>query len=70
MHWWTFISYYMGIGEGGLATVVSIRDKIIKGKKLEKYEKEFKQHNPQYFKWREAVKTEEEKENDEGQCGG
>jgi len=50
MHWWTFVAAYMGIGESALATVVSIRDKIAKGKKLEKYEKEFKRDNPQYFR--------------------
>lgn len=49
MHWWTFMAAYMGIGESALATVVSIRDKIAKGKKLEKYEQEFKRDNPQYF---------------------
>lgn len=49
LHWWTFFAAYMGIGESALATVVSIRDKIAKGKKLEKYEREFKRDNPQYF---------------------
>lgn len=51
IHWWTFMGYFMGIGEGTLATVVSIRDKIIKCKKLEKWEQEFKRDNPQYFNW-------------------
>ena len=36
LHWWTFMGYYMAIGECTLATVVNIRRKIIKGKKLEK----------------------------------
>lgn len=51
IHWWTFIGYYMSIGEGAFATIVSIRYKIIKGKKLEKHEQEFKRENPQYFNW-------------------
>jgi hypothetical protein len=51
MHWYTFMGYYMAIGESALATVVSIRHKIVKGKKLEKYERDFKNENPQYFKW-------------------
>lgn len=51
IHWWTFMGYYMGIGEGAFATVVSIRYKVLKGKKLEKHEKEFKRDNPQYFTW-------------------
>ena len=51
VHWWTFMGYYMAIGDCPLATIVSIRGKIAKGKKLEKYEQEFKRENPQYFNW-------------------
>ena len=36
MHWWTLISHYMAIGECSLSTIVGIRDKISRGKKLEK----------------------------------
>lgn len=49
VHWWTFVSYYMAIGECSLSTVVSIRHKMATGKKLEKYEREFRNENPQYF---------------------
>lgn len=49
LHWWSFIAYYMAIGECSLAHIVSIRKKIATGKKLEKYEKEFKRENPEYF---------------------
>lgn len=62
LHWWTFLGYYMSVGESALSTIVSIRSKIIKGKKLEKYEQEFKRDNPQYFKWNS--KTAEEMELD------
>lgn len=41
IHWWTFLSYFNGIGEGPLSTLVSIRSKIQKGKKLEKWEQEY-----------------------------
>lgn len=41
LHWWTFLSYFYAIGEGQLSTVVAIRNKKIKGKKLEPWEKEF-----------------------------
>ena len=51
VHWWTFMGYYTAIGECPFSTIVSIRDKLLKGKKLEKYEKEFKRDNPQYFAW-------------------
>lgn len=51
LHWWTFMGYYLAVGESPLATVVGIRSKIVEGKKLEKFEKKFKNDNPQYFIW-------------------
>lgn len=62
IHWWTFMGYYLAIGESSLATVLGIRSKIKKGKKLEKYEQEFRKNNPQYFNW--DSRTIEEKEAD------
>ena len=49
IHWWTFMGYYMAIGECPLSTIVGIRSKIMHGKKLEKYEKEMMTNNPEYF---------------------
>ena len=49
LHWWTFMGYYLAIGECPLSNIVSIRHKIATGKKLEKYENTFRQENPQYF---------------------
>ena len=49
IHWWTFIGYYMSIGNSPLSTIVSIRNKIVKQEKLEKHEKQFRYENPQYF---------------------
>ena len=45
MHWWTFFAYFNEIGEGLLSTVINIRNKRNKGKKLEKHEQEFYQNN-------------------------
>ena len=45
LHWWTFLSYFHAIGEGQLSTVVSIRDKLRRGKKLEEWEKDFYREN-------------------------
>lgn len=53
IHWWTFMGYYSNIGEGSFSTIVGIRYKIKKGTKLEKYERDFKRDNPQYFHWEE-----------------
>lgn len=44
-HWWSFIAWFNGIGDGQLATVVSIREKLRKGKKLDDWEKEFYKNN-------------------------
>ena len=49
IHWWTFMGYYMEIGECLLSQIVSIRYKIAKGKKLEKHEATFQQEHPYYF---------------------
>lgn len=45
LHWWTFMAYFHAIGEGQLSTVVAIRDKIARGKKLEDWEKSFYREN-------------------------
>ncbi len=45
MHWWTFMGYFCEIGEGTFSYIVGIRDKLGRGKKLEKHEKEFYRKN-------------------------
>lgn len=41
-HWWSFLGAYMEIGsECAFSTIISIRDKRAKGKKLEKWENDF-----------------------------
>ena len=44
-HWYDFIGAYMEIGECTFATVISIRSKMRKGKKLDETEKEFYRSN-------------------------
>ena len=63
MHWWTFLGYYMAIGESTLSTVLSIRDKITRGKKLEKWEADFKRDNPNLFIWKSTSVEEREMDN-------
>lgn len=49
-HWWTFMGYYSAIdAESSFANIVNIRNKIARGKKLEKHESEFRRNNPRYF---------------------
>ncbi len=45
LHWWTFMAFFNAIGEGRLSMLVSIRDKLRRGKKLEKWEQEFYREN-------------------------
>ena len=45
LHWWTFMSAYMEIGECTFQTVVGIRNKKQKNKKLDKWEEDFYNEN-------------------------
>lgn len=45
LHWWTFLGAYMEIGESLFSTVLALRQKRAKGRKLEKYEQEFYRDN-------------------------
>lgn len=45
LHWWTFMGMYMEIGECLFSSVIQIRQKKSKGKKLEKNEQEFYREN-------------------------
>lgn len=41
LHWWTFVGYFMEIHDSVYSTVLGLRQKKSKGKKLEKSETEF-----------------------------
>lgn len=59
MHWWTFLGYFQGIDREDIwGFVLTIRQKRAKGKKLEKYEKEFLNANRELCE----VELREEKE--------
>ena len=45
VHWWTFLSWFHAMAPGQLSTIVSIRDKLRRGKKLEDWEREFYREN-------------------------
>lgn len=61
MHWWTFLGYYMGIGDGLYSQVLNIRTKKLQGKKLEKWESEFYRKNKDIIDIKPKV-SEEDKE--------
>lgn len=64
MHWWTFLGAYMEIGESLFSNVLNIRQKKIKGKKLEKWEQEFYKENKSIIDLKKKY-TEEELEEQE-----
>lgn len=61
LHWWTFMGYFGAIGEGQLSMVVSIREKLRKGKKLESWEWEYYQQNRSRIDFKRKYTAEEEK---------
>lgn len=67
MHWWTFLGYFNEVGEGTFSFIVGIRDKLNKGKKLEKYEKEFYKNNRDLVDIKKPKSKEELKEEEEYQ---
>lgn len=59
VHWWTFLAWFNAIGDGPLSTVVSIREKRRKGKKLDDWEREYYQENRSRIDFRKQYSAEE-----------
>ena len=62
LHWWTFLGFFMEIGESAFSTVLGLRQKKAKGKKLEKWEREFWSENADICKLKAKLSEEEEEE--------
>jgi len=62
LHWWSFLSSYMEIGDCLFAQIVGIRSKKAKGKKLDKAEQEFYRANRQIIDFRRSYTDAEEYE--------
>lgn len=60
LHFYTFLSAYMEIGECTFATIVSIRNKRTKGTKLEKWELEFLREHRKMIDLPQKLTTEEQ----------
>ena len=45
LHWWTFLGYFSDRGECQFSSVTEIREKLNRGKKLERWEKEILRDN-------------------------
>ena len=64
LHWWTFMGYFMEISEGVFSSVLSLRLKKAKGKKLEKWEQEYWNANKSICVLRQKLTPEEQAEKD------
>lgn len=64
MHWWTFMGCYMEISDGVFSTILSLRQKRAKGKKLEKWEREFWEANKDICVLKKKISREEQEERD------
>lgn len=60
LHWWTFLSAYMEINDCTFTTVISIRQKQAKHKKLEKWEQDYVREHPELVKLRPLVSDSEQ----------
>ena len=64
MHWWTFFSYFMEIGDSLFSSVISYRSNRAKKKKTEKWEKEFYKENKALIDFRNELSEEEKEKKD------
>lgn len=59
IHWWTFMGYFMEIGESLFSSVLNIRYKKSHNKKLEKWEKDFYRENKKLIDFHRKESEEE-----------
>ena len=59
-HWYDFIGAYMEIGDCTFANIISIRNKRMKGKKLETWEQEFYKENKKIIDLPHKITDEEQ----------
>lgn len=64
MHWWTFLGLFNEVGDGLYTTIMTIRIKKIKGKKLEKHEETFYREHQQLIDIKRKLTPEEQAEID------
>ena len=62
LHWWTFLGLFLEIRDSMYSTVLSLRQKRARGKKLEKWEQEFWNQNLRLCRIRERLTEAEQDE--------
>ena len=61
LHWWTFLGAYQEIGDCAFAQVVRVRDRLARGKKLDKADREWYQRNRRLVVFKSRYTDEDEK---------
>lgn len=61
LHWWTFVGSFQEIGDCLFAQIVSIRQKLAKGKTLDKGEKDFYRNNRDLVDFKQKYTEHEER---------
>lgn len=59
LHWWSFIGAYREIGECSFSYIVGIRNKVLKGERLDKQERKFYNENIDLIKLKDNLSDEE-----------
>lgn len=65
LHWWSFLGLFGEIGEGLFSQVAHIRSKMAKGKKLDKWEKEFVREHKELITLKVRMSEEDRRKEDE-----
>lgn len=68
LHWWSFLGLFNEVGEGLYSQVMNIRSKLARGKKLEKWEREFYSDHKELIVLKEKLTPEEQAELDREQA--
>ena len=62
LHWWSFLGWFAAMGPGALGTVVAIRDKLHRGKRLEGWELDYYRAHRDQIDLRPAPTADEQAE--------
>lgn len=64
VHWWTFFSYFMEVGESLFTNVIVYRNNRAKHKKPEQWEKDFYKENKSLIDFKSDLSEEEQRQKD------
>lgn len=59
LHWWTFLGYFMAMGECLLTSIMALREKKAKGKKLDKGEQAYYKANKSLIDFKKKYSNEQ-----------